>query len=305
MWLMLLRCRTESDELLVMRFLNNRMELNAKDKFYYLNLEKGYEGEVKFDQLLENLLEERYIINDLLLKVNNSYFQIDTLIISQGVIHLLDVKNYEGDYYLESDKLYGVTNGREYKNPVTQLNRAASLFRQLLQNLKLNYLVEAFVIFIHPEFTLYQAPRDQPFIFPTQVNRFLNNLNKTPSMLNDGHRKLAQKLISLHETKNPFTNVPEYSYDQLQKGNYCPKCNSFMISINNYYLVCEKCGGHEKIETSILRNVEEFKLLFPDRKVTTQNIREWCMGNLCDKTFRRILKKTYTTFGKTSDTYYK
>jgi hypothetical protein len=304
MWLMLLRGRTESEELLVLRALNTR-KICAKDKFHYLNLAKGYEGEVKFDLLTDNLLEERYIINDLLLKVNNSYFQIDTLIISQGVIHLLDVKNYEGDYYLEEDRLYGVTNGREYKNPVTQLNRSASLFRQLLQNLKLNYLVEAFVIYINPEFALYQAPRDQPIILPTQVNRFINELNKTPSKLNDGHRKLAQQLISLHQTKHPFTELPKYTYEQLKKGIYCPWCKSFMVSVRKLDIVCKNCGGHEKIETAILRNVKEYQLLFPDRKVTTQSIREWCRVDLCKKTFSRVLKKNFTTCGSKRSTYYK
>jgi hypothetical protein len=237
--------------------------------------------------------------------VNNSYFQIDTLLISQGVIHLLDIKNYEGNFSLEGDKLFSMTNGREYKNPVTQLTRSSTLFRQLLQNFKLNYLVEAAVIYINPEFTLYQAPTDQPIIFPTQVNRFLNDLNKTPSKLNDGHRKLAQKLISLHQTKNPFTYIPEYNYDQLQKRIYCGKCKSFMLSVKYDDLVCENCGSHEKIETAILRNVEEFKLLFPDRKVTTNNIYEWCRVGLCRKTFSRVLKKNYVSVGKTSNTYFK
>jgi DNA-directed RNA polymerase subunit M/transcription elongation factor TFIIS len=123
--------------------------------------------------------------------------------------------------------------------------------------------------------------------------------------MNDGHRKLAQKLISLHQTKNPFTYVPEYSYDQLQKGIFCPTCKSFLVSIKNYYLVCEKCGGHEKLETAILRNVEEFKLLFPDRKVTTNSIYEWCRVNLCKKTFSRVLKKNYITCGMKRSTYFK
>ena len=57
------------------------------------------EGEQKFDLLAESIQEGRYIIIDLLLEVNNSYFQIDTLIISQGVIHLLDIKNFQGDWY--------------------------------------------------------------------------------------------------------------------------------------------------------------------------------------------------------------
>lgn len=304
MWIMLLKVRSESDELMVMRYLNARMELNEQEKFHYLNLEKGYEGEVKFDLLAKSLQEEKYIINDLLLEVNNSYFQIDSLIISQGVIHLLDIKNFEGDCYLESDKLYSVTTGREYKNPMIQLKRCGTLFRQLLQKFQLHYLVESTVIFINPEFTLYQAPMDQPIILPTQINRFFKDLNNTPNKLNDGHMKLAQKLISSHQTHNPFSVPPKYNYDQLQKGPYCKTCNSFQISIKNDSLVCNKCGEHEKLEPAIMRNVKEFKLLFPERKITTQSIYEWCNMDLSKRTFRRILKKNYTAFGNTSDTYY-
>jgi hypothetical protein len=302
---MILKGRSESDELMTMRYLHKRMELTEKEKFYYFNLEKGYEGEGKFDLLVESLQGERYIINDLLLEVNNSYFQIDTLIISQGVIHLLDIKNFQGDCYLESDKLYSVTTNREFKNPADQLKRSTTLFRLLLQNLKQNYLVEPSVIFINPEFTLYQAPMDQPFILPTQINRFLNDLNIAPSMLNDGHNKLAQNLISLHQTKNPFNTLPKYNYDTLQKGIYCKSCMSFQIFIKNNNFVCGSCEGLEKFEPAILRNVEEFKLLFPDRKITTQSIYAWCKVELNKRTFCRILKKNYTAYGNTRDTYYK
>jgi hypothetical protein len=302
---MLLKERSESEELLVMRSLDIRMELTKKEKFHYLNLEKGYEGEVKFYQLAEGLHEEVYIINDLLFEVNNSYFQIDTVIISQGVTHLLDIKNFQGDCYLELDKLYAVKTSREYKNPINQLQRSATLFRQLLQIHKLNYLVDPSVIFINPEFTLYQAPMDQPIILPTKVNGFLNDINNTPSKLNDGHKILAQKLISLHQTKNPFTVLPKYNYEKLQNGVYCKNCRSFQISIKNYDFVCERCGRHERIELAILRNVEEYKLLFPDRKITTQNIYHWCKVDLNRKTICRVLKKNYTAFGNTRDTYYK
>ncbi|WP_394233786.1 nuclease-related domain-containing protein [Niallia oryzisoli] len=117
---MLLKRRMESDELMIIRSLNTRMELTDKEKFHYSNLEKGYAGEVKFDQLAECLQEERFIINDLLLEINNSFFQIDTLMISQSGIHLLDIKNFHGDFYLNSDKLYNAGTNREYKNPMDQ-----------------------------------------------------------------------------------------------------------------------------------------------------------------------------------------
>lgn len=302
---MLVKKRVESDELLIMRHLNRRMLLNEKDKFRYSNLEKGYEGELKFDQHTDNIKEERYILNDLLLEVNNTYFQIDTLIISQGTIHLIDIKNYEGDCYLESDKLFSVKTGWEYKNPVNQLKRSETLLSQMLRNLNYTYLIKSSIIFVNPEFTLYQAPMDQPFIFPSQVNRFLNDLNKAPSQLNTKDKDFAQKLISLHHPQNPFHLLPSYHYDDLQKGVYCIGCHSYLVSIKKYDFVCEECGRHEKIRNGLMRQTKEFKLLFPDRKITTNSIYQWCNKDLNKKTISRMLKQNFTAIGKTKETYYK
>lgn len=302
---MIVKVRTESDELLIMRSLQIRMKLTEKEKIHYLTLERGYEGELRFDKLTEHLQEERYVLNDLQLEINGSPFQIDSLIISQGIIHLLDIKNHYGDFFLKDDKLYSLMSDREYKNPLDQLKRSSTLFRQLLQSLKLNYLVEPFVIFNNPEFMLYQAPLNQPIIFPTQVDRFIRELNSTPSTLNDGHKKLAQQLISLHQTKNRFSAIPEYHYEQLEKGVYCRNCHSFHVAIKSNKFVCLKCGTMENIEAAILRNVKEFKLLFPDRQITTQNIYEWCKADLNERTIRRVLKRNFTVCGNTKDTFYK
>lgn len=83
------KSRKESKELQALKFLNNRMDLSAKDKQHYLNLKKGFEGEVMFDLLTETFECECLILNDLLLKVNNTLFQIDTLIISSETLYLL------------------------------------------------------------------------------------------------------------------------------------------------------------------------------------------------------------------------
>lgn len=61
-----LKARQESEELLILRSLNSRMELSDKMKQHYTNLEKGFEGELRFDDLLKDLREERLIISDLL-----------------------------------------------------------------------------------------------------------------------------------------------------------------------------------------------------------------------------------------------
>ncbi|WP_367576250.1 nuclease-related domain-containing protein [Bacillus sp. FJAT-27445] len=284
--------------------MNKRMELTGKDRQRLSNMERGFEGEVQFDLLAKNIQEERYILNDLRLEVNNSEFQIDSLIISRGILYLLDVKNFFGDFYMKGDKFISVKTGEEYKNPLDQLKRSVLLLRQILNYYNLNFLIEAYVIFINPEFTLYQAPMDHPIILPTQANRFIRELNETPSRLNDSDKKLAQTLLSLHLTKNRFQKLPEYRFEQLKKGMFCKKCGCLLSIIEHHNLVCGNCGQREKIESAILRNTEEFKLLFPERKITTAAIQEWCKADLIGRTFSRTLKKHYKMIGCTSDVYY-
>jgi hypothetical protein len=77
---MIRKTRSVSHELSVLRSLNARMDLSADDGRRYLKLEKGYKGEILFDQITAKLQNDFFVINDLCLEFNNSYFQIDTLI---------------------------------------------------------------------------------------------------------------------------------------------------------------------------------------------------------------------------------
>lgn len=244
------KARTESLELKILRILNKRMELPENKQKYYLNLEKGYEGEVQFDLLTEKLESDCLILNDLLLEINNTTFQIDTSIIYQDLIHLVEVKNFEGDFCYEDDSFHTVS-GQELNNPLDQLKRSKLLFRQLIQNLGCNLTVEAHVVFINPDFTLYQAPKNLPFIFPTQLNRFLKKLNHKQSKLNNRHTKLAEQLVSLHLNQSPYTRLPPYDYDQLKKEITCKSCNSFALSVRGKGMVCINCGYRELVESNL------------------------------------------------------
>ncbi|GHH97623.1 nuclease-related domain-containing protein [Neobacillus kokaensis] len=184
--------------LISLRSLNARMTLSEQDQRNYYGLEKGFEGELQFDMLTDKLESECIVLKGLLLEVDGNEFQIDTTIIFQGVIYLFDVKNYEGDYYYEAGKLYR-SNGNIAKDLLSQLKRCETLFIKLLQELGFNVRVEARLVFINPEFTLMQAPRDYPIVYPTQVNRFIKTLNRIHSKLNKSLEMLAQQLLSLHK----------------------------------------------------------------------------------------------------------
>jgi hypothetical protein len=69
-------------------------------------------------------------------------------------------------------------------------------------------------------------------------------------------------------------------------------------------LFCETCGNVENWEVAVLRSVEECKLLFPGRKITTNGVYEWCGRIKSNKAIRRILMKYFTLSGHASNSHF-
>ncbi|QDI91455.1 NERD domain-containing protein [Salicibibacter halophilus] len=303
MWAMIIKEREEPFELKILRLLNPRMTL--PDKQHFSNLEKGYEGELQLDVWLEDLKNESLIVNDLLLKHKQQLFQIDTLLIFSNKIYLFNVKYYEGDYYTEHDKWY-VMSGKEINDPLLQLKRSDYLLRQLFQSLKMNFLpVEPLLIFIHPAFMLYNASHHLPAVFPSQLQRYMNKLNREPSKINRKHEHLAERLATLHEEKPPHTDLPDYDFDQLEKGVVCAKCSKIVFfTAETFGFRCGSCGHEETFKTGLLRSIEEFKMLFPEKKITTPAIIEWCALKGDKKKVSRILGTHYKRVGSGRYTHF-
>ncbi|MDT8858889.1 NERD domain-containing protein [Alkalihalobacillus sp. MEB130] len=301
----MMKQRSESLELLMLRSLYARMDLGAQTEQYYMNLEKGYEGELIFDEWMKPLFDGgRIFLNDLLLECNNTLFQIDSFMLTSTTLYLFEIKNYEGDFIIEEERWYSAAK-KEMKNPLLQLRRNESLLRQLLQEHRITYPIESYLVFVHPEFTLYQAPLNLPIIHPNQLKRFITKLNKKPTKLKDTHSKLAEKLLSLHLPESPYTRLPEYNYASLQKGIPCPHCQTFYTSFaSRKTFLCTSCGWTENIIAAVLRNIEEFTRLFPDKKITTETIYDWCNEICSKKVIWTVLSKNYKYMGHGRSAYY-
>jgi predicted nucleic acid-binding Zn ribbon protein len=200
----------------------------------------------------------------------------------------------EGKWYTAS--------GNEVDDPLEQLKRCESQLRRLLHDLGCSLPIESRLVFVNPIFYLFQAPMNLPIIVPAHLNRYMNQLKKKSGKLDDRHLSLAQKLASLHKKKSPFTRVPPYSYEQLKKGNICRYWCGFMDVFNKETLICRECGQKETVESAVLRNVAELKMMFRNLKITTFIVYEWCGSLLPIKTIRRILMRNfeYRGYGKSS-----
>jgi hypothetical protein len=299
-----LKKRTPSRELQILNILSYRYILSEKEKNHYLKLKKGYEGELMFDQILrQNLHNECLIIQDLLLTSFNTTFQIDTLIIFHNKIEFFEVKNYEGEYTYEKDKFF---KNKDYKitNPEHQLDRAETLLRQLLLNHGFSIPINARVVFINPEFTLFNSPSDKPFIQPSQINSLLKKLNSNVKRLTVQNRVIADKLISLHQVNTPHQMLPTYNYDLLRKGICCYHCHSSSIILKGHDSFCKECGESEKLSDAIIRSTQELKLLYPDELVTTDKIYDWCSIIPSKQRIRRILMKKFKLISKRRWSYF-
>lgn len=82
------------------------------------------------------------------------------------------------------------------------------------------------------------------------------------------------------------------------------KCHSFLISVKGEKYVCSACHHEEEVESAVLRNVEEIKLLFLDLKIATNTVFEWCRVIESKKRINRILVKSFKSVGVDPWTFY-
>jgi hypothetical protein len=299
------KSRTVPVILMKLRILDHRMELSDEDKSYYFYKEKGFEGELQFDALTEKLPNNSYILNDLQLKINNNECQIDSALTFYDTTKLFDVKNLEGEFIYYPDKLHKLS-GKEkvYQNPLGQLNRFKILFHQQLELLGSKLPVEAYVIFINPNFTLFNAPPNLPIILPTQINSFMKKLSHKPDRLNSGHLRLAEQLKSLHLPElSKSSQLPTYSFGSMKKGMSCKICFHLGLVVNGGKADCLICGFVETVEAAVVRSVEEIRLLFPEMRITTNLVFEWC-GVVGKKRISRILIKYFDMKGVSRWSYF-
>jgi hypothetical protein len=296
--------RYESNKLKIYRSLSSRMILSKDEIGYYQHLEKGYSGEKMFDVWLGSLNSNCLILNDLLFEVNNNTVQIDSLLIARDKIYQFEVKNYDGDYYVEGEKWYKLPQ-KEINNPILQMQRSDTLLRRLLKDMRCHLPIESYLILINPHFTLYQAPINPSIIFPTQIENFIKKLDTslTHSVLNGTHSNLAQKLMGARKNDFPNSKVPSYSYEQLKKGIICCNCRSFIDEFNGKSVLC-MCGHIEDVGLAVLRSADEFTLLFPEKKITTNAIQEWCDIIKTRRAIGNILSKKYSLIAQGKSSHY-
>lgn len=167
---------------------------------------------------------------------------------------------------IQNNNWYGVPSQNEIQNPLHQLKRMKILLRKVLKKGNFDFSIKPYVLFVHPEFNLYQAPLDLPLVFPTQLNGFIRTFTSSPFHPISCHNRLVTFLENEHLSQSAHERLPEYAYETLKKGIVCQECSHFMNVLNKKHVGCPNCQTTEPLEKAIKRNIVEFIALFPNEK---------------------------------------
>lgn len=304
----IVKLREEPLQVLIFKAMEKRVPLSFEQKRSKANRIKGFEGEKKFDEMIEKTLQgEGEVLHDLQLIVKGNKFQVDSLILAAGKVYLYEVKSYAGDYVMKGDNIYTLT-GQEISNPLTQLRRSSSLLRQLFQSWGMHMTVEANIILVDSTCTIYCTQPEDPIIFPGQISSHFNrlsSLHSNASQLSQKTNQLSVKLLEVHEREAAINRrVFPYKYEDMAKGLFCGECGSDEIQTTQRSASCKRCHHSMSVTELVLKQIEEFKLLFPESKVTVAKMYDWCGENIRMKRIRRILVEHYKKTSSSVGTYY-
>lgn len=293
---MLYKKRGKSYKLQVMELLQYRIELSSEGRRELSNQESGYTGECGLDTFTGELTCECLVLNDLPLVLSGTDFQIDALIITPHEIGLYEVKNYAGEYLHNDGFFEGVHSDFSFHSPIERVNRHTSLLRSLLKKHHFTMPIKQYVVFIHPEFMLYDASLYKKVLLHATLPGHFRKLNKCSGELSNMHMQLAKKLCDISEQTEPYTKgIPKYTFEECKKGVVCEKCGCFILEIQfkNKVCTCLECGHQELVTKALSRHIREYHLLFPLRRMNISGIYEWCGGVFSERKIRAALQKEY------------
>ncbi|MEH7545154.1 nuclease-related domain-containing protein [Neobacillus vireti] len=234
----------------------------------------GYWGEHALANYVKELPQEKYLIlHDLQLKLNDTYFQIDTLLISQTHILIIEAKNIIGTLYFDhvfNQLIRTNPEGPEesFEDPQIQCRRLQSLLTRWLIQHKLHLLPIDYLIFF--------KSTNKTILKTTATGADTTRICKGRDLLNkieDCEKRYKQVKIQpekLHEiahfllnkhTPKPIDILKEYDLTEtdLHDGVQCPSCTYIPMEYQRGKWVCPKCNHPSK--TGHIEAINDYFLL--------------------------------------------
>jgi hypothetical protein len=234
----------------------------------------GHHGEQSNDYFLKPFLSKGYsILHDLRLAAHDSFFQIDTLLISTRYILILEIKYITGT--LHFDHLNQVIRARDdgseeaFQNPIYQVKRQRShLTDWLSRNRVPNIPIHSLVVMSNPRTIIKSLPSHKDVLQYVTHSPYLqeriqvfDKMHSVEKLTKKEISKLSKMLVRQHIPDNPdLLKRYQIKEKDIIKGVYCTEC-FYMPVVRKYGTwYCSKCSL--KSMNLHLPTLEDYALLY-------------------------------------------
>lgn len=272
-------------------------------------------GEREVDYPLGFLDDKDYLIlHNVRLADVNGYFQIDTLILTEKYILILEVKNWYGTILFgENGQVTRVGDDQKeegFANPIPQVKTQLHRLQKWIRSRGLPAIpIKFFVVISYPSTIIKSTSPNN--IIPNEVihnSQLFFQIEELSSKLPPSRLRMNQ-LINLSEQITrchvpPTENILgkyNLSMDDLIKGVVCPSCMGIPMIRAKRKWFCNKCN-HSSVNAHLIA-LNDYKLLIGDI-ITNRDSRSFLLIESSHVAKRLLKGANFKAIGSTSKRRY-
>lgn len=225
----------------------------------YNRYRAGYHGEMEVDYHLKQFPHDKcFVLHNIRLQIRNIYFQIDTLIISENTIIILEVKNLSGVIEYDSELYQLVQYNRDKKtalqDPILQTEIQKTHLQSWLQQFNLSIPIDYLVVSSNPS-TIINIKQNDPAIYQKliRIESLHLHLNKliekypvsalAPRQIKKMTNSIVKEDVPLHPNLIKRFNIQER---HLKRSISCPTCRQPTMLYTQKKWRCQECNTTAK-----------------------------------------------------------
>ncbi|WP_188208262.1 NERD domain-containing protein [Alkalibacillus aidingensis] len=295
------------------RLFQNHREFRRIENDLYRE-RSGYVGELRVDYPLSRLNFTPFILHDLRLRLFQNHFQMDTTLITDRFILIIEVKNSAGILSFNSsfNQMIQTLNGqvKNYDDPLIQVEEQKHQLRQRIDFFNgPNLPIETVVVMANPKAILDISANDQPHLQRVIPISLLTNKVREIS------DQFSQRIISQQETSElahyfkdhheyaGFKMEDHYNIDvgDFRKGVFCPYCGALGMNRTKRRWECRRCHGRNK-DAHLNAFKDHFLLISPE--ITNRGLRDFLQISSPSTSKILLNQSSFEKIGKTNTRKY-
>ncbi|MBY6053336.1 NERD domain-containing protein [Cytobacillus firmus] len=244
----------------------------------------GYTGEQKLDYYLNFLDEKEYwIYHGLRLSNENQFFQIDTLLLTNGFAIILEVKNWNGTIIFDPEfhQVIRIHNEKEeaFHDPISQAEHQSRQLKKWMAAHGFPEIPVEFAVVISSPSTIIKSSSKHTSKKVVHAHRLLSKLNSIKKsylierLTEKQLKKINQTLLKKHvEQEIDVMKFIKVNPEAILTGVHCPKCCSLPMI---YHWGKWHCPACKSISSNAYHQAVQDYFLLIKPVITSKEFREF------------------------------